>query len=202
MSSPGTDAGRDRPLDPNLAKALSHPLRQHILERLSVGGEASPSELARFLDAPVANVAYHVRILLKLDCVELVRTRQRRGALEHYYRAIIHPWLDAEQWAQLPASFRRQTLAQTFRDIVSDASDAGIAGGFDHPDARARRLIVGLDQQGRQDVAALFERMLTSLQRIHTDSAVRAAESLTGEPAIDTEIALLLFRRPSPPDLD
>jgi hypothetical protein len=51
MSSPGTDAGRDRPLDPNLAKALSHPLRQRILERLSVDGEASPTQIARLLDA-------------------------------------------------------------------------------------------------------------------------------------------------------
>jgi DNA-binding transcriptional ArsR family regulator len=84
MSSPGTDAGRDRPLDPNLAKALSHPLRQRILEQVSAGGEASPSQLARCLDEPVANLAHHVRILLKLDCVELVRTRQRRGALEHH----------------------------------------------------------------------------------------------------------------------
>jgi hypothetical protein len=80
---------------------------------------------------------------------------------------------------------------------VSDASDAGIAGGFDHPDAQVRRLIVGLDQRGWQDLAALFEHTLTAVQQIHTDSAVRAAESLTGEPAIDTEIALMLFRRPN-----
>ena len=56
--------------------------------------------------------------------MELVRTRQRRGALEHYYRAIAHPWLDADQWARLPAAFRRQTLARSLRDIVADASDA------------------------------------------------------------------------------
>ena len=196
MSSPGKDAGRDRPLDPNLAKALAHPLRQRILERLSVASdEASPSQLARLLDAPVANVAYHVRILLQLDCVELVRTRQVRGALEHYYRATAHPWLDAEQWAQLPASFRRQMLARTLRAIVSDASDGGIAGGFDHPDAQVRRTIVMLDKQGWQDIAALLQEMLTSVQRIHADSAARAAESETGRPTIDTEIALLLFRR-------
>ena len=104
------------------------------------GGEASPTQLARLLDAPVANVAYHVRVLEKLDCVELVRTRQVRGALEHHYRAIAHPWLDAEQWARLPASFRRQALARTLRDIVSEASDAGVAGGFDHPGAQVRRV--------------------------------------------------------------
>jgi DNA-binding transcriptional ArsR family regulator len=196
MSSPGTDAGRDRSLDPNLAKALSHPLRQRILERLSVGGgEASPTQLARLLDAPLPNVAYHVRILLQLDCVELVRTRQVRGALEHYYRAIANPWLDAEQWAQLPASFRRQAVARTLRDIVSDASDAGIAGGFDHPDAQIRHARVVLDQQGWQDIAVLLAELLASLQRIHDDSAVRAAAGETGQPTIDTEIALLLFRR-------
>ena len=57
-------------------------------------------------------------------------------------------------------------------------------------------MIVGLDQRGWQDLAALLEHTLTAVQQIHADSAVRAAESLTGEPAIDTEIALKLFRRP------
>jgi DNA-binding transcriptional ArsR family regulator len=195
MSSPGKDAGRDRPLDPNLAKALSHPLRQRVFERLSVSGdEASPTQLARLLDAPLPNVAYHVRILLELDCIELVRTRQVRGALEHYYRATAHPWLDAEQWAQLPASFRRQMLARTLRDIVRDAADAGIAGGFDHPGAQIRRTSVMLDKQGWHDLAAVLEQTLSSVQQIHDECAVRAAKDVTGSPTIDTEIALLLFR--------
>jgi DNA-binding transcriptional ArsR family regulator len=195
MSSPGTDAGRDRPLDPNLAKALSHPLRQRILERLSADGEASPVELARRLDERLPNVAYHVRILVELDCLELVRTRQVRGALEHHYRAIAHPWLDAEQWARLPASFRRQTLARALRGIVADASAAGLAGGFDPPDAQVRGVNVVLDEQGWQDVAVLLEHVLASVQRIEADSAIRAAENEPVQPAIETEIALLLFRR-------
>src|SRR3954453_18778354 len=153
MSFPGTDAGQDRPLDPDFAKALSHPLRQRILERLSVDGEATPNQIARLLDAPLANVAYHVRVLLELDCVELVGTRQVRGALEHHYRATAHPCLDAEQWARLPASFRRQALARTLREIVSDASDAGIAGGFDHPGTQVRRATTVLGPQGWQVVA-------------------------------------------------
>src|SRR4051812_22524300 len=194
MSSAGTDAGRDRPLDPNLAKALSHPLRQRILERLNADGEASPTELARRLDERLPNVAYHVRILVELDCLELVRTRHVRGALEHYYRAIAHPWLDADQWARLPASFRRQTLARTLRGIVADASAAGLAGGFDPPNAQVRGVNVVLDEQGWQDVAVLLEHLLASVQRIQADSAVRAAENETVQPAIETEIALLLFR--------
>ena len=159
------------------------------------GGEASPTQLARLLDAPVANVAYHVRVLEKLDCVELVRTRQVRGALEHHYRAIAHPWLDAEQWARLPASFRRQVLARTLRDLVSEACDAGIAGGFDHRDAQVRRATAVLDQQGWHDVAVMLEDMFASVQRIHDDSAVRVAEGETGRPTVEAEIGLLLFRR-------
>jgi hypothetical protein len=171
-------------------------LRQRILERLSVSGdETSPTQLARLLDAPLPNVAYHVRILFELDCIELVRTRQVRGALEHYYRATAHPWLDAEQWAQLPASFRRQMLARTLRDIVRDAADAGIAGGFDQPDAQIRRISVLLDTQGWHDLAAVLEQTLSSVQQIHDESAVRAAQGGTGPPTIDTEIALLFFRR-------
>src|SRR3954452_24956885 len=86
-----------RQLDERLAKALSHPLRQRILQRLNEGGVKSPNELSRELGDPLGNVSYHVRILRELDCVELVRTEQRRGALEHYYRATAEPWLDDEQ---------------------------------------------------------------------------------------------------------
>lgn len=88
MSSPGRDAGRARPLDPNLAKALSHPLRQRILERLSEGDEASPNQLARVLDAPLGNVAYHVRVLHRLGFVELVRT----GSAAEHSNITTAPW--------------------------------------------------------------------------------------------------------------
>jgi DNA-binding transcriptional ArsR family regulator len=195
MSSLGKDAGRDRQFDPDLAKALSHPLRHRILERLSVTGEASPTQLARALDEPLGNVAYHVRILHRLGFVELVGTRQRRGALEHLYRALPHPWLDAEQWARLPTAFRRLAVARTLRDIVSDASEAGVGGGFDHPDAQIRRASLKLDQEGWSDVVRLLDQTFTALQQIHTDSTVRTSERKPAQPLIHAEIAVLLFRR-------
>jgi DNA-binding transcriptional ArsR family regulator len=119
MTFPGIDTGAERPVDPRLAKALSHPLRQRILEHLSSVGEASPTELARALDERLTNVAYHVRVLLELGTVELVRTRRVRGALEHHYRAIARPWLDLPQWSELAAPLRRQPNAETLRDIIA-----------------------------------------------------------------------------------
>ena len=195
MTFRGKDAGAEPPVDPNLAKALSHPLRLRILERMSVQGEASPKELARLLDASIPTVAYHVHVLLELGCVKLVRTRHVRGALEHHYRAIAHPWFDREQWAKLPASVRRQAFAMTLRDIVADASDASVAGGFDHPEALVRRIELQLDHQGWQKAAALLEQTLTSLQQIRAASASRGTEAQAHRHPIDSEVAVLLFRR-------
>src|SRR3954464_10346348 len=84
-----------------IAKALAHPLRARILQRL---GErvASPGELAAELGAPLGVVSYHVRMLHEYQGVELVRTEPRRGALRHVYRATARADAAAERWA-LPA---------------------------------------------------------------------------------------------------
>jgi hypothetical protein len=50
---------------------------------------ASPRELSEQLDAPLKNVSCHVRELVKLKLIKLVRTRQRRAALEHHYTALL-----------------------------------------------------------------------------------------------------------------
>ncbi len=54
---------------------------------LIVAGPKSPARIAAELGLDVRSVAYHVRVLKRLGCIELVETRQRRGAVEHVYRA-------------------------------------------------------------------------------------------------------------------
>jgi DNA-binding transcriptional ArsR family regulator len=72
-------------IDQRLAKALSSSLRARALT-LIAEGIASPKAIAEALGLDVRSVAYHVRVLRELDCIELVETQQRRGALEHIYR--------------------------------------------------------------------------------------------------------------------
>src|SRR5690348_18408343 len=102
-----------------IAKALAHPLRARILQRL---GErvASPGDLAVELDAPLGVVSYHVRMLRDYDCVELVRTEPRRGALQHLYRATARPTPDEDQWRTLPSSLRKELSGETLGAIVDD----------------------------------------------------------------------------------
>jgi hypothetical protein len=80
-------APRPAPIDQRLATALSNPLRARAFE-LIAEGVASPKLIAGDLDLDVRTVAYHVRVLHKLGCIELMETRPRRGAVEHVYRVV------------------------------------------------------------------------------------------------------------------
>jgi DNA-binding transcriptional ArsR family regulator len=72
-------------IDQQLAKALSSELRAQALALISEG-VASPKLIAAKLNLDLRSVAYHVRVLKRLDCIELVETEKRRGAVEHIYR--------------------------------------------------------------------------------------------------------------------
>lgn len=80
-------APRPVSIDQRLAKALSNSLRAEALA-LIADGVASPKAIADELDLDVRGVAYHVRVLRELGCIELIETHQRRGAVEHIYRVV------------------------------------------------------------------------------------------------------------------
>jgi DNA-binding transcriptional ArsR family regulator len=74
-----------------VARILSHPLRPRILQILTLRGEASPNEIAAELDVPLGTLSYHTRLLRDSGWIELVREVPRRGAVEHFYRAVRQP---------------------------------------------------------------------------------------------------------------
>ena len=183
-------------LNERLAKAFSHRLRVQILQRLDEAGEASPKELAQALGEPVGNVSYHVRILRELDCVELVRTEPRRGALAHFYRATARPWLDDEQWAGLPAGFRRTTLSRALSEIIKQASLASTEGGFDGPETHVSQVTLALDQEGLKEISRLLAETLEAVRGIATESASRRAErGRATPPTIATQLGIVLLPR-------
>jgi len=156
---------------------------------------ASPNQLAHALGEALGSVSYHVRILRELDCVELVSTAPRRGALEHYYRATVRPWLDDEQWARLPSSVRRETLGRTLSELFEEASKASLKGGFGDPVTHVSRIPLVLDEQARAELTALLAQTHEAALRIHADSASRRAQRGPDDPpAIATELGLMHFR--------
>jgi DNA-binding transcriptional ArsR family regulator len=165
------------PLDEGLIKALAHPLRWQIIESLVERGEASPVELARLLDQPLATVSHHVRVLRDLRSIELTRTEQRRGAIEHYYRAVMPAFFDDAQWELVPKPLRRGLAGQVFTQVLTEASSAGDKGAFDEVGAHLDRMIVELDDQAWQDVSEALLDLLRRVQAIQGESDARRDEA-------------------------
>ena len=69
----------------SVAKALAHPTRIGILERLEEVGQTSPSEAADGGTASLPAVAYHMRELKTAGLIRPTITRPARGAVEHFY---------------------------------------------------------------------------------------------------------------------
>jgi DNA-binding transcriptional ArsR family regulator len=176
-------------LDANFLKAIGHPLRAQILELIAERGEASPLELARTLEQPLATVSHHTRVLRDLQCIALVRTEPRRGAVEHYYRPAMLPFLDDEQWARLPATLRRGLSGQLFRRIFAEVSSAGGRGGFDRPGAHIDRLPLELDEQGWRDLSAALVDLLRRAQDIQEESDAR--HDASGSEPVASMLAIL-----------
>jgi DNA-binding transcriptional ArsR family regulator len=181
-------------VDKRIVKALSHPLRTRILQLLS-DRVASPNEMAQALGEPLGNVSYHVRILLEHECIELVRTRPRRGALEHFYRPLVRPMLGDLEWQALSPELRNELTGRTLVDLFTDAGAAAAKAGFDREHAHVIRMLFDLDEEGWKAMSALVARTLDEAMRIQEESVNRrAAGSGVGDEAAG-EIGLLLFER-------
>jgi DNA-binding transcriptional ArsR family regulator len=182
-------------LDPRIVRALSHPIRHKVLVALNER-VASPKELAAELGEPLGNVSYHTRVLAQLGCIELVSTTQRRGALEHHYRAVMRPYFDDAAWAQIPASTRRSLFDAELDRLWNDVAEAAKAGGFDHPRAHVSWTALDVDEQGFNQLADLLGSTLERALEIQSEAAGRRAEQgEDGTPALRTEIGLLHFER-------
>lgn len=71
-------------IEPRLARALSHPMRMEILNRLRAGA-ASSTELSEQLGARQGVISYHAKVLVQYGCLELIHSAPRGGAMESYF---------------------------------------------------------------------------------------------------------------------
>jgi hypothetical protein len=171
---------------------LEHPLRARILQRL---GErvASPAELALELGAPLGVVSYHVRMLRDYDCVELVRTEPRRGAQQHFYRAIAQPSLEPGQWRALPSGLRRELSGATLQALVTDLGEAADGGTLEDAELVLSCTRLELDQRGFKKLNRLLARAHEQALAIAAESSARASGT-----AFASELAILHFKRADP----
>jgi len=178
-----------------LAKALAHPLRMQILTSLH-RGISSPNQLSRELGEPLGNVSYHVKTLLEFDCIELVKTEPRRGAVEHFYRATERAFLSDEDWEKIPASTRKGISGVILESIGADATRALVSGTIENrTNSHITRTPLVLDDQGFNDLSALLAEVLERANEIQAQAADRLNKE-KGD-SVSTMMAILHFETPT-----
>jgi DNA-binding transcriptional ArsR family regulator len=193
-ASPEQTRGKDRAksiIDPRLVKALAHPIRNDALSILNER-VASPNEIANELGEHVGHVSYHIKVLKDCDCIELVSTAPRRGAVEHYYRATSRAFFDLPEWETLPLTVRAGLSASLMETLFNDTSAALKEETFDRrTDRHFSWTPMLVDEQGwgeaRDELAALLDRIF----EIQAKSGARLTES--EEEGIPLSVAMLSF---------
>jgi DNA-binding transcriptional ArsR family regulator len=175
-------------IDHDLVKAMAHPLRYDLLIRLN-GRMASPNELSKEVDASLGTVSYHIRLLEQMGFAELVDTKMRRGAVEHYYRATQRAWFSKRGWERLPTAVRRSIAGVTLGAIWDTIKRAAAANAFDDPDVHVTSTALELDDQAYADVCEVLSEAQRQVMAIHADCIGR------GEGTRSTQLVLMHFDR-------
>jgi DNA-binding transcriptional ArsR family regulator len=177
--------------DPNVVKAIAHPLRVRILGILDQR-TATPRQIADEIEHPLPLVSYHVRQLAKLGLIKLVETRPVRGTIEHHYRAVARPEISNEIWGRVPGIVKEALVGAALGQLGEQATGSAAVGGFSRTQAHLDRTMVVLDERGLDAVSAELVKLLERVDRIEEASAKRLIrEGHEGE--IRMTLGLLLF---------
>jgi hypothetical protein len=139
-------------------------------------------------------VAYHVRVLEKYDCIELVDTKQRRGATEHFYRATRRQFLSDEEWSRMPDVLRPAVAGAVLQSIFGDIEEAVRSGTMNEEDVHVSRSPMIVDEQGWEEAAKLLADTLDQLLEIQAQASERLAKG--EEKGVLSKVELLHFKSP------
>jgi len=160
-------------LDERLIRSLAHPVRVEMLDRFHCGIH-SPNQLAQAMGIQLGHAAYHVKVLRKCGVVELVKTEPRRGATEHFYRAVPRSFLGHQDLREVPQLVRPAVSGvqlSTFVDRAARAIDAGTL------DARAGTTFhwttLWLDDLGWNKARQILAKAQADLEKVHSLSQRR-----------------------------
>lgn len=167
-----------------LVKALAHPLRVAILRQLEEGPN-SPNQISHRIDEKLGNVSYHMKVLRDLDCVELVDTRPRRGALEHFYGLNPNGAMGSRTWKEVPPALRTHYAGTALADFTTRAVEALDAGTAESREGSGVTwLPLYIDEQGWKELQWVLSGVEKRFRAVAEKSAGRMGSSGDGFPVI------------------
>lgn len=151
---------------------------------------ASPKGISTQLGLSISLVSHHVKKLERMGLVELVEERDAGGAIEHFYRAVVRPFIGDEEWQKLDAVERRRISTWVVQLILADAARSLEASLFEaRPNTHLSRTPMVVDRQGFDEVAEIQGRALEEIIEVQARSAERL---VTGEEAATNLLAAMM----------
>lgn len=159
--------------DATLGATVAHPLRCRCLTILA-DRVASPAEIARELGLEVSNVGYHVGALAEAGLIEEVGQRPVRGAVEHFYRAVVRPITSTEDEEELSVE-KRLSFARTIWSLITANATMAIQSGIlvERPDHHLTRVPLRVDEEGWSELAEAYMELYERVYEIQAASAER-----------------------------
>jgi DNA-binding transcriptional ArsR family regulator len=180
-----------------VAKVLNDPEALRILNELNTR-EMSPRQFQKESGGTISAVGRRFKKLAKSGWLEIVRKEKggrRRGATEHFYRAVGPAIPDSESWSTLPSSLKATLTWKTYAQLREKVKEAITAGTFDvRTDRHLTWCLLLLDRQGWETVGAAVDLLFETLFLEAESAELRIAES--GETPIPLTVALALFESP------
>ena len=212
----GTVSAIGGPLDDVLAKALSHPTRCEILSYLNDFEVASPVEMERAgvgrngstgKEGPrkkdtdekrkLSNISYHVRVLVRMNLIEVVKTRPVRGSTEHFYKAVTKMLLDYDDWKKLPKGTKARISISAVEETMDRAGKALTARTLDSFDERnVINLGLRLDEDRFKQASYRMHELMEWLLDLQREAIAAAGDDDSN--LIPTTASLLLYESPPP----
>jgi DNA-binding transcriptional ArsR family regulator len=190
----GAAATRRSP-EATLGATVAHPMRCRCLAILA-DRVASPAEIARELGMEVSNIGYHVNALAQAGLIEEVGQRPVRGAVEHFYKAIVRPITsDAEEENLTHAE--RMSFARTIWSLIAANATTALEAGtlVDRADHHLTRVPLKVDEQGWSEMAEAYMELYERVYEIQTASAERLGAD-PEDPGISVLSVLAFFETP------
>ena len=180
-----------------VAEAMAHPTRVNALTWL-IEGDTTPAIIAERLGLSISNVMHHIRVLERLDCIELVEVQQAHGGRvsQQLFRATVKPYLDDEAWEKLDVTGKRRFVVILLRLVSGDVNEATLHGTmFDPDDNHLSRSPLNLDLEGWKETKEMLDETVDALIQIQERVEARA----TTRETFPVKVEILQFRSP---DLD
>lgn len=188
-------AKQGRVVSERLAMAIGHPIRIDALRILNER-VASPSELAKELGMGVSQVSYHIKELRRQNCIELVKTEPRRGAVEHYYRATEPELVDDRELMRLPEAKRQEISTGVLQTVIAATAGSLQSGTFDaRGDRHLSWVPMQLDEKGWKELTNALGKALKEVEGIKAASAKRLGAG--DEPGIPAAVTMMGFETAS-----